>query len=157
MTVPLPIQGQTAPDFTLPRDGGETITLSALRPGKVVVYFYPKDSTPACTTEAQDFTALADAFAAAGTTVIGISKDSVKRHDSFRGKAGLSVILASDAEGTVCEDWGAWGEKKLYGKAYMGIRRTTFLIDCAGRVAQVWPAVKVAGHAAEVLAAAQAL
>lgn len=149
--------GQIAPDFTLPRDGGSEITLSSFRPGKVVVYFYPKDSTPGCTTEAQDFTALAADFAAAGTTVIGVSKDSVKRHDNFRTKAGLSVILASDAEGTVCEDWGVWAQKKLYGKEFMGIIRSTFLIDGTGAVAKVWSPVKVTGHAAEVLAAAQAL
>lgn len=153
----LPEPGTPAPDFTLPRDGGGEITLSALRPGKVVVYFYPKDSTPACTTEAQDFSGLAEEFTAAGVTVIGISKDSVKRHENFRAKAGLSLILASDAEGRVCEDWGVWAEKKLYGKTHMGIVRSTFLIDGAGRVARVWSPVKVAGHAAEVLAAAQAL
>ena len=149
--------GQTAPDFTLPRDGGGEVTLSAFRPGKVVVYFYPKASTPGCTTEAQDFTSLVAEFAACDTTLIGLSKDSVKRQDNFRAKAGLATILASDEAGTTCEDWGVWAEKKLYGKTFMGIVRSSFLIDGAGRVARIWSPVKVAGHAAEVLAAAQAL
>lgn len=146
-----------APDFTLPRDGGGSVTLSALRPGKVVLYFYPKDDTPGCTLEAQDFTARAAAFAAAGTTVIGLSKDSVKAHDKFCKKHGLSVILASDEAGQTCEDYGVWVEKSMYGKTYMGIERTTLLIDGAGRVARIWPKVAVKGHADEVLAAAQAL
>ena len=149
--------GDIAPDFTLPRDGGGNVTLSGFRPGKVVLYFYPKDSTPGCTLEAQDFTALAAEFAAAGTTVIGISKDSVKSHDRFCQKHGLSVILASDEGGRTCEDYGVWGEKSLYGRLFLGITRATFLIDAEGRVARVWPKVKVKGHAEEVLAAAQAL
>ncbi len=149
--------GDTAPDFTLPRDGGGTVTLSAYRPGKVVVYFYPKDDTPGCTLEAQDFTARADQFAAAGTTVIGLSKDSVKAHDKFCKKHGLAVVLASDEAGQTCEDYGVWVEKSMYGKTYMGIERTTLLIDGAGRVAQVWNKVSVKGHADEVLAAATAL
>jgi peroxiredoxin Q/BCP len=149
--------GDTAPDFTLPRDGGTDVTLSAFRPGKVVLYFYPKDDTPGCTLEAQDFTARADAFAATNTTVIGISKDSVKAHDKFCRKHGLSVILVSDEAGQTCEDYGVWGEKSMYGKTYMGIERTTVLIDGTGQVAQVWNKVSVKGHADEVLAAAQAL
>ena len=149
--------GDTAPDFTLPRDGGGTVTLSSFRPGKVVLYFYPKDDTPGCTLEAQDFTAHAAAFAAAGTTVIGLSKDSVKAHDKFCKKHGLQIILASDEGGTTCEDYGVWVEKSMYGKTYMGIERSTVLIDGAGRVARVWPKVSVKGHADEVLAAAQAL
>ena len=147
----------TAPDFTLPRDGGGTVTLSAFRPGKVVLYFYPKDDTPGCTLEAQDFTAHAAAFAAAGTTVIGLSKDSVKAHDKFCKKHGLQIILASDEGGTTCEDYGVWVEKSMYGKTYMGIERSTVLIDSAGRVARIGPTVSVKGHADEVLAAAQAL
>ena len=149
--------GDTAPDFTLPRDGGGTITLSALRPGKVVLYFYPKDDTPGCTIEAIDFTRLKDAFAKAGCTVIGISKDGVAAHDKFCRKHGLGVVLASDADSDTCERYGVWGEKSLYGRRFMGIARTTVLIDGGGRVARVWPKVKVAGHAAEVLAAAEAL
>lgn len=147
----------TAPDFTLPRDGGGTVTLSGFRPGKVVLYFYPKDDTPGCTLEAQDFTARAAYFAAAGTTVIGVSKDSVKAHDKFCKKHGLQIILASDEGGTTCEDYGVWVEKSMYGKTYMGIERSTVLIDGAGRVARIWPKVSVKGHADEVLAAAQAL
>jgi peroxiredoxin Q/BCP len=150
-------QGMTAPDFTLPRDGGTELTLSSLRPGKVVLYFYPKDDTPGCTLEAQDFTARLDDFTAAGTTVIGISKDSVKAHDKFCQKHGLSIVLVSDEQGQTCEDYGVWLEKSMYGKTYMGIERTTVLIDGAGKVAQVWNKVSVKGHADEVLAAAQAL
>jgi peroxiredoxin Q/BCP len=149
--------GQTAPDFTLPRDGGATITLSALRPGKVVIYFYPKDDTPGCTLEAQDFNARLSEFTAAGATVIGISKDSVKSHDKFCKKHGLSIVLASDESGTTCEDYGVWLEKSMYGKTYMGIERTTVLIDGAGKVARVWNKVSVKGHADEVLAAVKAL
>lgn len=149
--------GDTAPDFTLPRDGGGTVTLSALRPGKVVLYFYPKDDTPGCTTEAIDFTARKDAFAEAGTTVIGISKDSAASHDKFCRKHGLGIILASDDGNSVCESFGVWVEKAMYGKKYFGIERATFLIDGMGRIAQVWPKVKVAGHAEAVLQAARAL
>jgi peroxiredoxin Q/BCP len=149
--------GATAPDFTLPRDGGGTVTLSALRPGKVVLYFYPKDDTPGCTLEAQDFSARMAEFTAAGTTVIGVSKDSVKAHDKFCRKHGLSVILASDEAGQTCEDYGVWVEKSMYGKTYMGIERTTVLIDGAGQVARVWNKVSVKGHADEVLDAARAL
>ena len=150
-------QGDIAPDFTLPRNGGDPVTLSALRPAKVVLYFYPKDDTPGCTLEAQDFTARAADFAAAGTTVIGISKDSVKTHEKFCAKHDLSVILVSDENGSTCEDYGVWGEKSMYGKTFLGITRATFLIDATGRVAQVWPKVSVKGHADEVLAAARAL
>ncbi|MFN3646540.1 MAG: peroxiredoxin [Gemmobacter sp.] len=149
--------GDTAPDFTLPRDGGGSITLSALRPGKVVVYFYPKDDTPGCTTEALDFTARREAFAAAGVTVIGVSKDSVAAHDKFCRKHGLGIVLASDEGSTTCEDYGVWAEKSMYGKKFWGVERTTFLIDGDGRIARVWPKVKVAGHAEEVLEAARAL
>ncbi|MCU0827957.1 MAG: peroxiredoxin [Tabrizicola sp.] len=150
-------EGSTAPDFTLPRDGGAMVTLSALRPGKVVLYFYPKDDTPGCTLEAQDFNARLADFTAAGTTVIGVSKDSVKSHDKFCKKHGLSIVLASDEGGSVCEDYGVWVEKSMYGKTYMGIERTTVLIDGAGKVARVWNKVSVKGHADEVLAVAKAL
>ena len=151
-------EGQIAPDFTLPRDGGGTVTLSALQPGKVVLYFYPKDDTPGCTLEAQDFNARHVEFAAAGTTVIGLSKDSVKSHDKFCKKHGLGgIVLASDEAGHTAEDYGVWLEKSMYGKTYMGIERTTVLIDGSGKVARVWNKVSVKGHADEVLAAAQAL
>lgn len=149
--------GDMAPDFTLPRDGGGTVTLSALRPGKVVVYFYPKDDTPGCTTEALDFTAKRAEFEAAGVTVIGLSKDSPASHDKFCRKHGLGITLASDENGTTCEDYGVWGEKSMYGKTFLGITRATFLVDGTGRIAQVWPKVKVAGHADEVLEAARGL
>ncbi|MCF8486737.1 MAG: peroxiredoxin [Rhodobacteraceae bacterium] len=157
MPAQTPILGTPAPDFTLPRDGGASVTLSALRPGKVVLYFYPKDDTPGCTLEAQDFSARLAEFAAAGTTVIGISKDSAAKHDKFCKKYGLSIILASDEEGQTCEDYGVWVEKSMYGKTYQGIERTTLLIAGDGTVAQVWNKVSVKGHADEVLAAARAL
>ena len=116
MTTQIPETGTLAPDFTLPSDGGASVTLSQIRPGKVVLYFYPKDDTPGCTLEAQDFTARAADFAAAGTTVIGISKDSVKAHDKFSAKHGLQIILASDEACQTCEDYGVWAEKSMYGK-----------------------------------------
>lgn len=149
--------GQIAPDFTALRDGGGTLTLSALRPGKVVLYFYPKDDTPGCTTEAIDFTAHAADFAAAGATVLGVSKDPVASHDKFVKKHGLGIALISDAEGDICERYGTWVEKAMYGKKYFGIERTTVLIDGEGRIARVWSKVKVPGHVAEVLAAVRAL
>ena len=151
------IAGNAAPDFTLPRDGGDNLTLSALRPGKVVLYFYPKDDTPGCTLEAQDFTQRLGDFTAAGCTVIGVSKDSVKAHDKFCAKYGLGIVLVSDEAGQTCEDYGVWLEKSMYGKVYMGIERTTVLIDGAGVVAQVWNKVSVKGHAVAVLAAVRAL
>ena len=150
-------EGQPAPDFTLPRDGGGEVSLSALRGQKVVLYFYPKDDTPGCTTEALDFTARAREFDAAGAVVIGISKDSVAKHDKFVKKHALGIMLASDEHGTTCEDYGVWVEKSMYGKTYMGIDRSTFLIDAEGRIAREWRGVKVPGHAEEVLAAARAL
>ncbi len=149
--------GDTAPDFTLPRDGGSDVTLSALRPSAVVVYFYPKDDTPGCTKEAIGFTENLDAFKAAGVQIIGISKDSVKKHDKFRDKHDLGVILASDENDQVCEAYGVWKEKSMYGKTYMGIERATFLIDGSGKVAQAWHKVRVPGHVDAVLEAARAL
>lgn len=149
--------GQTAPDFTLPRDGGGHITLSALRPKAVVLYFYPKDDTSGCTAEAKDFTAMAAEFEKAGAVVIGVSKDSAASHDKFVKKHGLGVILASDEGSDVCERYGVWAEKSMYGKKYMGIERTTFLIDGGGTIRNVWRKVKVPGHAEEVLAAVKAL
>lgn len=149
--------GQPAPDFTLPRDGGDMITLSALRSRAVVLYFYPKDDTSGCTTEAKDFTALSKDFAAAGAVVIGVSKDSVKAHDKFVAKHGLGVILASDEGSDLCERYGVWAEKSMYGKNYMGIERSTFLIDGSGILRAEWRKVKVPGHAEAVLAALKAL
>ncbi len=146
-------EGQTAPDFTLPRDGGGTVALDDLLPKAVVLYFYPKDDTPGCTTEALDFTRLKADFEAAGAIVVGISKDSVAKHDKFCRKHGLGVILASDENGDTCERYGTWVEKSMYGKTYMGIERTTVLIGGDGTVRRIWRKVKVKGHADEVLAA----
>ena len=123
----------------------------------LVVYFYPKDDTTGCTREAQDFTAFAADFAKVGTKVVGISKDSVKSHAKFTGKYDLSIILGSDEDGSVCEAFGTWVEKSMYGRTYMGIERATFLIDAQGKIARIWRKVKVAGHAADVLEAARAL
>ena len=153
----MPDTSDLAPDFTLPRDGGDDVTLSSLRPGKVVLFFYPRDDTSGCTKEAIAFTGMTDAFAKADTTVLGISKDTVAKHDKFRDKHDLGVALLSDAEDDVCEQYGTWKEKSMYGKKFMGIERTTFLIDGDGKIAQVWRKVKVPGHAEAVLEAAQAL
>lgn len=149
--------GETAPDFTLPRDGGGTLTLSALRPKAVVLYFYPKDDTPGCTVEALDFTANAAAFAAAGAVVVGVSKDPVKAHDKFVTKHSLGIALVSDEGSDVCERYGTWVEKSMYGKTYMGIERSTVLIDGAGKIVKVWRKVKVEGHVSEVLDAVKGL
>lgn len=149
--------GDQAPDFTLPGAGGETIGLEALRGRKVVLYFYPKDDTSGCTLEAQGFNAAGAAFAAADAIVIGVSPDPVKSHDKFRAKYGLTFPLASDEGKAMLESYGVWVEKSMYGRKYMGVERTTVLIDRDGRIARVWPKVKVPGHAEEVLAAAQAL
>lgn len=152
-----PALGKTAPDFTLPRDGGETITLSALKGSPVVVYFYPKDDTSGCTTEALDFTALADEFHKAGATIIGISPDSVTKHEKFIKKHSLGIALAADENQTAANAYGVWKEKSMYGKTYMGIERSTFLIAADGTIARIWAKVKVAGHAQEVLEAVRAL
>jgi len=149
--------GDTAPAFDLPTDGGTNAASAALRGRKVVLYFYPKDDTPGCTTEAIAFTGLAADFAAADTTVIGVSKDTVAAHANFRTKHDLGVELAADPDGTVVEAYGAWVEKSMYGKKYMGIDRSTFLIARDGTLAGVWRKVKVPGHAAAVLKAAQDL
>jgi len=149
--------GQPAPDFTLPHDGGGTVTLSDLKGGPVVLYFYPKDDTKGCTTEALDFTAALPDFEKAGATILGVSKDSVAKHDKFRDKHQLGIALLSDENDAVCEAYGVWKEKSMYGKTYMGIERTTVLIGADGAVAQVWPKVKVKGHVDAVLTAVKAL
>jgi peroxiredoxin Q/BCP len=149
-------QGDKAPDFTLETATGP-VRLADFAGKKLVIYFYPKDDTPGCTTEAIDFSALAAAFAAADTTVLGVSKDSVKSHEKFAAKHNLAVRLASDPEGTTIEAFGAWVEKSMYGKKYMGIDRSTFLVGRDGRIAQAWRKVSVKGHAAAVLQAAEAL
>jgi peroxiredoxin Q/BCP len=148
--------GDAAPDFDMPGDDGP-ITLSALKGKTVVLYFYPKDDTSGCTSEAKAFTDAAGDFEAAGAVVVGVSKDTVASHAKFRAKYGLSPRLGSDADGDVTERYGVWVEKSMYGRKYMGIERATFLIDGDGVVRRVWRKVKVPGHAAEVLAAAQAL
>jgi peroxiredoxin Q/BCP len=147
-------EGQQAPALELTTTSGETVSLAAPG-GKLVVYFYPKDDTSGCTREAQDFTALADEFAAAGTRVIGVSRDDLKSHEKFIGKYDLKVPLASD-EGAVSEAFGTWVEKSMYGRRYMGMERSTFLIGADGTVLKAWRKVKVPGHAAQVLEAAQA-
>lgn len=149
--------GQPAPDVVLPRDGGGTVDLRDYRGKAVVLYFYPKDDTSGCTREANEFSARAADFAAAGAIVIGVSKDSVTSHDKFRAKHGLDLVLLSDADSDVAERFGVWGEKSMYGRKYMGIDRSTFLIDATGRVAQVWRKVKVPGHVDAVLDAVRAL
>lgn len=149
--------GDTAPAFTLPRDGGEQISLTDYAGQTVVLYFYPRDDTPGCTKEAIGFTEMAAEFAAANTVVIGASKDSVKKHDKFREKHSLGVVLVSDEESDLCETYGVWVEKNMYGKTYMGIERATFLIGPDGKIAQIWRKVKVPGHVEAVLEAARAL
>jgi peroxiredoxin Q/BCP len=149
--------GQPAPEVSLPRDGGETVTLTDIKPKVVVLYFYPKDDTPGCTKEAIAFTALREEFEASGAIVFGISKDPVKKHDKFVAKYELQIPLLSDEDGDVCERYGTWVEKNMYGKKYMGIERTTVLIDGTGILAQIWRKVKVPGHAEAVLDAVRAL
>ncbi|MDX1784869.1 MAG: peroxiredoxin [Roseovarius sp.] len=153
----MPQISDIAPDFSLPRDGGGEIQLSALRPAPVVLFFYPRDDTSGCTREARDFTALLPEFQAAGVTVLGISKDSVAKHDKFRDKHALGMPLLSDEASDTCEAYGVWKEKKMYGKTFLGIERSTFLIGRDGRIAQIWRKVKVPGHAEAVLEAAKAL
>ena len=148
--------GSQAPAFTLETPDGP-VSLADFAGQKLVLYFYPKDDTSGCTTEAIQFTALADEFAKAGATVLGVSKDSVASHRKFAAKHNLSVRLASDPEGGTIEAYGVWVEKNMYGRKYMGIERATFLIGPDGKVAALWRKVKVAGHAEAVLKAAQAL
>ncbi|MFO7855703.1 MAG: thioredoxin-dependent thiol peroxidase [Paracoccaceae bacterium] len=149
--------GAPAPDFALPRDGGGEVALKDLKGKAVVLYFYPKDDTSGCTKEAVAFTGLAEAFEAAGAVVLGVSKDGVSKHDKFKAKHDLGVTLLSDEGSDVCERYGVWVEKSMYGRKYMGVERATFLIDVDGRVAQVWRKVKVPGHAEAVLEAVRAL
>jgi peroxiredoxin Q/BCP len=145
--------GDQAPDFILPVDTGEEVTLSGLRGRSLVLYFYPKDDTPGCTNEAQQFSALQDDFTKAGAVVIGVSRDSVAQHAKFRKKYGLSITLGADQTGAVTEAYGVWVEKSLYGRQYMGIERATFLIGGDGCIRQIWRKVKVPNHAADVLKA----
>jgi peroxiredoxin len=149
--------GDLAPDFDLAAAGGGRVHLADLRGKVVVLYFYPKDDTPGCTKESQGFSEAAADFAAAGAVVVGVSKDSVASHDKFKAKYGLALELGSDPEGATIQAYGAWVEKSMYGKTYMGIDRSTFLIDGTGRLVRAWRKVKVPGHVAEVLTAARAL
>jgi thioredoxin-dependent peroxiredoxin len=156
MTTPLAAPTM-APDFTISRDGGGQIALRDFRGKRLVLYFYPKADTPGCTKESIEFSALRAAFAQAGTEVVGISADPVEAQDAFKAKHQLSVALGSDPTHAMLKAYGVWGEKSMYGKTFMGIVRTTFLVGPDGRIVRVWPKVKVEGHAAEVLAAAKAL
>jgi thioredoxin-dependent peroxiredoxin len=149
--------GNNAPDFTLPRDGGGTITLSGLRGNPVILYFYPKDDTSGCTQEAIEFSGLRPQFEKLGAKVIGMSPDPVKKHDKFKTKHDLKVDLVADEDKAIIESYGLWVEKSMYGRKYMGVERTTFLIDSDGKIAKIWNKVKVPGHAAEVLEAAKVL
>ena len=150
-------EGNPAPPFTLPGDNASEISLANQHGGAVVLYFYPKDDTSGCTKEAEAFNALAGEFAAAGATIIGVSPDSPKSHDKFKTKYALTFPLAADETHAVCEAYGVWKEKSMYGRKYMGVERSTFLIDKAGNLARIWRKVKVPGHAEAVLEAVRAL
>ena len=151
-------EGDTMPDIAMVRHDGETVKPSDYRGRKAVLFFYPKDNTPGCTTEAKDFSALKPEFEKAGCALLGISKDSSKKHQNFIAKHDLTVDLATDAEdGGLSDELGVWAEKKMYGKTFMGMVRSTYLLDADGKIARIWPKVKVNGHADEVLAAAKAL
>lgn len=149
--------GENAPAISLPRDGGDLVNLSDFKGKPVVVYFYPRDDTSGCTKQAIGFTERLAEFDAAGAVILGISKDSVKKHDKFIAKHDLKIALLSDEDGDTCERYGVWKEKSMYGKSFMGIERTTFLIGADGKIAHVWPKVKVAGHVDAVLDAVRAL
>ncbi len=151
--VDLVAAGQPAPRFTLVDHDGKPLMLDSFAGRPLVIYFYPKDDTSGCTTEALDFSALADAFRDAGVAVLGVSPDSPRSHAKFKTKHGLDLALASDEAKATCEAYGVWVEKSMYGRKYMGVERTTVLVGADGVVARVWPKVKIAGHAAEVLAA----
>jgi peroxiredoxin Q/BCP len=149
--------GSKAPDFSVVRDDGRTVSLADFAGRKLVIYFYPRADTPGCTREAIDFSQLRGAFQKAGTEILGVSADPVKAQDAFKKKHGLSIALGSDPTHAMLDAYGVWGEKSMYGKKFQGVLRTTLLIGPDRRIAQVWHKVKVAGHAEEVLAAAQAL
>lgn len=149
--------GDKAPDFRLERDGGGTVALKDFRGRKLVLYFYPKADTSGCTKEAIAFTALKSAFAKQGADILGVSADPVTALDKFKKKHKLSISLASDEGKAMLTAYGAWGEKSMYGRTFMGVVRKTFLIDGQGRIARIWPKVKVDGHAEDVLEAVRAL
>jgi peroxiredoxin Q/BCP len=146
-----------APAFTLPRDGGTTVSLEDFKTRKLVLYFYPKADTPGCTKESIAFSALRSAFAKAGTEILGISADPVAAQDKFKAKHKLTIALGSDETKDMLKAYGAWGEKSMYGRKYLGVIRKTFLIDGDGRIARIWPKVRVPGHAEAVLEAASSL
>lgn len=148
--------GTTIPDLAVTTADGARLRLRDL-PTPAIVYFYPKDDTPGCTREAQDFSALGDDFAAAGASLVGVSKDSPASHGKFAMKRDITVTLGSDKDGSVCDAFGVWGEKSMYGRTYMGIERATFLFAADGTLARAWRKVKVPGHAAEVLETVKAL
>ena len=150
-------EGDAAPDFALPASGGRSVSLSAMKGKPFVLYFYPKADTPGCTREACAFEEALPALGKIGIAVIGVSRDPMKPIEAFAQKYGLSFPLASDTEGKAAEAYGTWVEKSMYGRKYMGVERSTFLIDRTGRIARIWRKVKVDGHAAEVMAAAKAL
>ncbi|MGF1455133.1 MAG: peroxiredoxin [Alphaproteobacteria bacterium] len=152
-----PQEGDKAPDFTLPTDGGGSVSLKGLKGKTVVLYFYPKDDTSGCTKEAIGFSEHRDAFEAAGAVVIGVSKDSIAKHDKFKAKYDLTIHLASDEDGDTTERYGSWVEKSMYGKKYMGIDRSTFVIDGGGVIRRAWRKVKVPGHVEAVLDAVKGL
>jgi peroxiredoxin Q/BCP len=146
-------EGDIAPDFTLPTDGGGSVSLSGLKGKSVIVYFYPKDDTSGCTKEAIEFSQQNELFASAGAVIIGISPDSPIKHDKFKTKHNLTITLASDEDKSICEAYGVWIEKSMYGRKYMGVDRSTFLIDGKGQIAKIWRKVKVKGHVENVLQA----
>jgi peroxiredoxin Q/BCP len=152
-----PTVGDTAPDFTLPRDGGETVSLKDFRGKALVLYFYPKDDTSGCTTQAIGFSEKITDFSDAGAAIVGLSKDSAQKHDKFKAKHDLKVILAADEELGTIQAYGVWVEKNMYGRKYMGIERATFLIDAKGKIAQIWRKVRVKGHVDAVLDAVREL
>lgn len=143
--------GDKAPDFEMPAEDGKTVSLSDYKGKFLVLYFYPKDNTPGCTVEAKDFSAMKADFAKANAEILGVSRDSIKKHENFIAKQDLTISLGADLEGKVTEDYGVWVEKKMYGKTYMGIQRATFLIGPDGKIFEIWPKVKVKGHAEDVL------
>jgi thioredoxin-dependent peroxiredoxin len=151
------VEGAKAPSFRLPRDGGDSVALADYAGRKLVLFFYPRADTPGCTREAIDFTRLKDAFAGAGTAVLGISADSVKAQESFRNKHQLSIPLISDEQHEMLEAYGAWGEKSMYGRTFLGVLRSTVLIGADGKIARIWRNVRVDGHADEVLSAVKAV
>lgn len=153
----MPEIGEKSPNFTLPRDGGGSVSLADYAGKTLVLYFYPRDDTPGCTKESIGFTEQLAAFETAGASILGVSKDSVKSHDKFVAKHSLGIPLASDEDGTLCEDMGVWVEKNMYGKKYMGIERATFVINGDGVITHAWRKVKVPSHVEAVLEAAQSL